>query len=204
MTYAELVEILKEHGVHFAPGLTEEELAKAEEFYNIRFPKALREFYAVGLPVSSDPPEPPPTLRWDWFPLWNDFSEESVAVIRRQMEFLRISVLGDVENGYWVKAWGECPEAMEDRLAACRAVLDQGPKLIPVHVRRYVPQLDGVDDPPVISVYGLDTIYYGADFTDYLYREFLRGLPHEAGTPSVNIPVWSDIVEGNNSGSNWH
>ncbi len=204
MSYVELVELLKEHGVHFAPGLTEEELAKAEEFYGIVFPKVLREFYAVGLPVSTDPPNPPPTLRWDWFPLWNDFSEESVAMIRRQMEFLLDSVQGDVKNGYWVKAWGERPEAMEERFEICRTVLEQGPKLIPVHVRRYVPQMDGVDDPPVISVYGLDTIYYGADFTDYLYREFLEELPHEKKTPAVTIPVWSDIIEGNYSGSNWH
>ena len=119
------------------------------------------------------------------------------------MEWPLEGVLADVKNGYWVKAWGERPETPEERFEVCRTVLANGPKLIPVHVRRYVPQLDGVDDPPVISVYGLDTIYYGADFTDYLYREFLRDLPHEAGTPDVVIPVWSDIIEGNCNGSNW-
>ncbi len=195
MDYAELVEILKEHGVHFAPGLTEEELAKAEKFYDIRFPKALREFYAVGLPVSTDPPNPPPTLRWDWFPLWNDFSEESVAIIRDQMEWPLTGILYDVENGYWMKAWGERPEKMEDRLAVCRVVFGKrSPKLIPVYVRSYVPQMDE-DDPPVISVYGLDTLYYGENLADYLRRRFVEH-SHQVSRPAVTVPFWDNIITG--------
>ena len=196
MSYVELIELLKEHGVHFAPGLTEEELAAAEEFYGITFPQSLREFYVAGLPVSSDPPDPAPTIRWDWFPVWNDFSEESAAIIRRQMEWPSKSVLLDVENGYWVKTWGERPEALEDRLAQCRAVFEQSPKLIPIYVRTYVPQVDGADNPPVISVYGLDTLYYGENLKDYLLRRFLRERPHEERTPAVTVPVWDDIITG--------
>ena len=196
MVYAELVELLKEHGVHFAPGLTEDELAKAEEFYDIRFPKALREFYAAGLPVSTDPPDPPPTIRWDWFPIWNDFSEESVAVIRNQMEWPLQGLLYDVENGYWMKAWGERPEKMEERLEVCRTVFEErSPKLIPVYVRSYVPQMDGEDDPPVISVYGLDTLYYGKNLADYLHRRFVEH-SHEVSKPDVTIPFWDNIITG--------
>ena len=173
MDYVELIELLKEHGVHFAPGLTETELSNAEECYGIVFPKALREFYSVGLPVSSDPPVPAPTLRWDWFPRWNDFSEERTAIIRKQMDWPLTGLLYDVENGYWMKAWGERPEKMEDRLAVCREVYaKRSPKLIPVYVRSYVPQMDGAEDPPVLSVYGLDTLYVGKNFADYMYRHF--------------------------------
>ena len=196
MTYAELVELLKEHGVHFAPGLTDAEFAEIEGFYDIRFPKALREFYSVGLPVSSDPPEPPPTLRWDWFPRWNDFSEESVAVIRRQMEWPLTGILDDVENGCWMKAWGERPANMEERLEVCRTVFaERSPKLIPVYVRSYVPQMDAEDDPPVISVYGLDTLYYGYNLADYLHRHFVEH-SHEVSKPDVTIPFWHNIITG--------
>lgn len=196
MDYVELIEILKAHGVHFAPGLTETELSNAEECYGIVFPKALREFYAVGLPVSTDPPNPPPTLRWDWFPLWNDFSEESTAIIRDQMEWPLTGLLYDVKNGYWMKAWGERPEAMEDRLAVCREVYaKRSPKLIPVYVRSYVPQMDGAEDPPVLSVYGLDTLYVGKTFADYMYRHFAER-SHEAVKPETIVPFWQNIVTG--------
>ena len=195
MDYAELIEILKEHGVHFAPGLTETELSDAEECYGIVFPKALREFYSVGMPVSSDPPVPAPTLRWDWFPRWNDFSEESTAIIRRQMDWPLTGILHDVENGYWMKAWGERPEVMEDRLAICREVFaKRSPKLIPVYVRSYVPQMD-MDDPPVISVYGLDTLYCGENLADYLYRRFAEH-SHEVSRPDVKVPFWHNIITG--------
>ena len=196
MDYAELIEILKEHGVHFAPGLTEMELSDAEECYGIVFPKALREFYSVGMPVSSDPPVPAPTLRWDWFPRWNDFSEESTAIIRRQMDWPLTGILHDVENGCWMKAWGERPEKMEERLEVCRAVFaERSPKLIPVYVRSYVPQMDGEDDPPVISVYGLDTLYYGENLADYLHRRFVEH-SHEVSKPDVTIPFWHNIITG--------
>ncbi len=192
--YLEIIEILKDHGVHFAPGLTAEEIEKIEKFYDITFPQALRDFYACGLPVSTD--EPVGIFsRDDWFPIWNDFSDENAAAIRRRMEYPVQSVLWDVENGYWRKSWGDRPKKMEDREAQCRAVFANAPKLIPVHAHRYIPQMDGVDDPPVISVRGLDAIWYGADFTDYLYREFLRDIPRDPAKPSVTVPVWSDIIE---------
>lgn len=198
MVYAELVEVLKEHGVHFAPGLTEEEFAKIEEFYGIVFPKALREFYAAGLPVSTDPPvSSKKIIRWDWFPLWNDFSEKSVAMIRNQMEWPLDGVLSDVKNGYWMKAWGERPEAMEERLEVCRAVFaERSPKLIPVYCYRYVPQMTDADDVPVLSIHGIDTIYYGSDFADYLCNEFLRERMHEKRVPVVPVPVWHEMITG--------
>lgn len=196
MDYEKMVDRLKTHGVHFAAGLTEEELAEAEEFYDIRFPKALREFYSAGLPISSDPPVPPPTIRWDWFPIWNDFSDERVALIRRQLAWPLTGILADVENGYWMKAWGDRPNTVEERLEVCRAVFaERSPKLIPVHVRRYVPQMD-TDDPPVISVYGLDTIYYGENLEDYLQNEFLREQIQRIPKPAVPVPFWDNIITG--------
>lgn len=200
--YLELIEILKDHGVHFAPGLPAEEIAEAETFYGITFPQSLRDFYACGLPVSTD--EPVGIFsRDDWFPIWNDFSDENATEIKERMAYPVQSVLWDVENGYWRKVWGERPETMEEREAKCRAVFVDAPKLIPVHAHRYVPQRAGVNDPPIISVRGLDAIYYGADLTDYLYREFLRDIPHDRRDPDITISVWSDIIEGTNDGSTW-
>ncbi len=197
MDYVELVELLKGHGVHFAPGLTETELSNAEECYGIVFPKALREFYSAGLPISTDPPETTANIiRWDWLPVWNDFSEESVSIIRDQMEWPLRGILADVKNGYWMKVWGERPEKMEERFEVCRAVFaERSPKLIPVNVRRYVPQMN-MDDPPVISVYGLDTIYYGENLEDYLCHEFLKERMHEVRRPAVPVPFWDNIITG--------
>jgi len=171
MDYAGLVELLKEHGVHFAAGLTDAELTAAEEFYDIRFPKALREFYSVGLPVSSDPPGEF-FSRDDWFPIWNDFSDENTAAIRERMEYPVQSVLWD-------------DESLAERL-------NDAPKMIPVHAHRYVPQMENCDDPPVLSVHGRDILCYGADLTDFLYHEFLRDLPREPKEAAA-VPVWSGI-----------
>ncbi len=178
--YLEIIELLKQNGVHFAPGLTEEELARAESTYGFVFPASLREFYAIALPVATDEPVTP-RIRDDWFPLWNDFSDDNVETIRARMAYPLRSILWDVENnGDWRKAWGERPTDLAEALEKCRTALAADPVMIPVHAHRYMPALAD-SDPYVLSIHGFDTILYGDNLEDYLRNEFIRDefVPHE-------------------------
>ncbi len=171
--YLELIELLKENGVHFAPGLTEDELARAESTYGFTFPASLREFYALALPVATDEPVTP-RIRDDWFPLWNDFSDDTVETIRARMAYPTRSILWDVEeNHLWRKAWGERPADPAEAVEKGRAALAAEPVMVPVHAHRYMPA-NGENDPHVLSVHGFDTIVYGENLEDYLRNEFLR------------------------------
>jgi hypothetical protein len=46
------------------------------------------------------------------------------------------------------------------------------PKLIPIYGHRYVPTVNGVDNPSIFSVYQTDVIYYGIDLENYFRIEF--------------------------------
>lgn len=46
------------------------------------------------------------------------------------------------------------------------------PKLIPIYGHRYIPIVNGLDNPPIFSVYQTDVIYYGIDLENYFRIEF--------------------------------
>ena len=73
----------------------------------------------------------------------------------------------------------------------------QAPKLIPIYSHRYLPIIDGEDDPPVISVVGSDIIYYGCNLSDYFNREFFGGKGAISIPMNNRIPFWSDIIDYN-------
>ena len=68
------------------------------------------------------------------------------------------------------------------------------PKLIPIYSHRYMPM--GVsDNPPVISVYGVDVIYYGKDLDEYIQIEFGEKNPSEIDYSNIQkIPFWSEMM----------
>jgi hypothetical protein len=85
-----------------------------------------------------------------------------------------------------------------ERVRIARASLAGVPQLIPVFGHRYLPGIAGQVGHPVLSVYQTDIIYYGADLTDYLRREWLG---YEAGgdrdrAARSSVPFWTGIVEG--------
>lgn len=52
LMYRESIMLLKSQGIEFESGLTCEEIAKIEEIYKIKFPKSLKEFLMIALPIS--------------------------------------------------------------------------------------------------------------------------------------------------------
>ena len=68
------------------------------------------------------------------------------------------------------------------------------PILLPIYGHRYMP-VSSVDNPPVISVHGIDIIYYGQDLEDYFEVEF--GAKEQEAICFENIqPIsfWTDII----------
>ena len=52
MDFLKIINLMKEKGVCFSSGLTNETLAKVEKTYDICFPDSLKAFYLAALPIS--------------------------------------------------------------------------------------------------------------------------------------------------------
>ena len=52
LIYEDSIKLLKRQGVEFETGLTIEERTKIEDIYTIKFPKSLKEFLMMTLPIS--------------------------------------------------------------------------------------------------------------------------------------------------------
>ncbi|GAA1069000.1 hypothetical protein GCM10009665_75300 [Kitasatospora nipponensis] len=162
------------------PGLSEQELDRAEQRYGFRFAADHRTFLRAGLPLGGR------------FPDWRDGEPE---VLRDMLGWPVEGVLFDVEhNTFWYPQWGERPEAVPDALAAARAHLALVPQLVPVYGHRYLPGIPGQSGHPVLSVYQTDIISYGADLTDYIHHEF-TGRQGDLNPTHSTVAFWSDLVE---------
>lgn len=203
--YHTLIKKLKNVGIEFEEGLTIDEIAQIEEIYDIKFPKSLKDFFTEALPVFFEYPHPLPSENDSSeseileikkrinFPIWNDFSESNILRIKERINFPIKGVMEDVISGYWLDSWGERPNNAEEIKKISLFHMNKAPKLIPIYSHRYIAQIDGIEDPPIISVMQTDIIYYGNNLFDYFKREFLRDTSAKLERP-VSIPVWGDIM----------
>jgi hypothetical protein len=186
MAMGKMVNLLKEKGIQFTEGLTEIETHRVEEIYDIRFPESLRRFYSFGVPFSENEHE---------FPRWADFSEANIAKIKERIEAPIQWLLNYVKRDFWLPSWGKRAKSTDKAIKQFTQIAMKSPRLIPVYLHRYMPWLDGVDDPPVISTVGRDTIYYGRNLQEYLQNEFLGNGHFTIPENCMYIPFWSDIIK---------
>lgn len=127
---------------------------------------------------------------------WADFSKERYDAL---MEWVLEGVLRTVgRSGYWLKAWGERPEEIAERVIVVRQNFPNWPKLLPIYGHRFLAAEPCQPGNPVFSIMHTDIIYYGANLADYLVTEFIDR-EHRAVwsvQPIRRIPIWSDFVEG--------
>ncbi len=176
---------MRAEGIQFS-ALSDSDFLKIEEIYGIQFPRALRAFYRDGIPSSDVEDE---------FPRWNDFSPENIETVKKRIrapiEQLLHYLKDDTE--YW--PWRDRPKEWEDAKKAYEKAAETATPLIPIYLHRYVPVMEGVDDPPILSIAaGFDIVCYGSNLEDYLRREFVENVGCNLGSACLYIPFWSDIM----------
>jgi len=170
------------HKVTFAPGLTKEEVSDIEMRYNICFPKSLRDFLMLALPVSAG------------FYNWRDDSAENINYIKTVIAWPKEAMKDQAEEVEWCDEWGNKPENVAGVAEEVKRQLQKAPILIPVYGHRYMPMIEA-ENPPVLSVYGTDIIYYGENLSNYFDIEFgekkQKDIAFECILP---VPFWSEIM----------
>lgn len=183
MTFGESQAVLATAGVRFAPGLSAEELALAEERFAFRFPSDLREFLRIGLPVSHP---------------WVDWRGERESSIRERLKWPLDGICFDIEqNAFWLAEWGPRPKRMELASDIARRAVANAPTLIPICGHRYIPAEPPEAGNPVFSVYQTDIILYGSDLLDYLQNEFKYHFGRAEFAAPANprrIAFWSQLT----------
>lgn len=159
----------------WAPGFTQSELDKAQERYGIRFPPDLSALLQ----------EKSPARGYDWAG-----DDERIP---KMLAWPTDMLLFDVDNGLWWPEWGVRPLDQEACHQIVRDAVSRAPRLVPVIGHRYIPDSPDEAGNPVFSMYGFDTIYYGANLAEYFDNE-LSGT-HHIGAPR-RIAFWSDLAEG--------
>ncbi|MBR5516234.1 MAG: hypothetical protein IKU52_08535 [Clostridia bacterium] len=113
---------MKENGICFQKGLSDSEIDRIENIYDILLPSSLRNFYKYALPIGKN------------FPKWNDFSNENINFIKERMYLPYKWISSDI---MWCKALWEIKDA---------------PKLIPIYSHRYMPIINHPDPPVFSTV----------------------------------------------------
>lgn len=108
--YLEIIKLMKDSGIKFDAGLTQNELEKIYEIYKIKFSLSLKSFLTTALPVS------------DGFYDWRDFSSGNVTKIKNMMqhfyEFVKSASFEEYipNSTYSLDQWSRYQESKELKL----------------------------------------------------------------------------------------
>lgn len=175
-----MIENLKNAGVSVAPGMTNAELAKAENVFGFRFPKEIWEFLSCGVPEGGA------------FFDYRDTSGDNLARFREFQQSVVESFKFDWENNR---------EELQSVLGAAEeetviGYLHESVRLIPFYAHRCF--FDGMDDMPIVSFWQpTDTVFYGGTFENYLEVEFLKKacVLENIQERMKNTGIWRTLIE---------
>lgn len=179
--YKNLIAKLKNEGIKFSSGMTNEEFMEIENLYNLFFPSELKSFYSNALPISKG------------FYNWRDFTTGNVLKIKNIIKSFKEDILMDISEIEWSELWGKEPESVEDRCAIIANKLENAPSMIPIYRHKAMASIEVMNNP-VFSIVGTDVIYYGVNIKDYFDNEF--GLSKRKSRKLKDftyIPFWSDL-----------
>ena len=152
------------------PGLTDREFDDVEQRFGFCFADDHRAFLAEGLPVWTDGDDDPDKTTDLGWPDWRDGDP---GRLREHLDFAAAGALERIEDGYWHPWWNDDrPADAADALRTARQRLDADGPVVPLYVHRFLPAGRGTWGHPVLSIWGVDVIFYGADLLDYIDREF--------------------------------
>ena len=183
-----LQRILKDKGVQFDSGLSNDEIIKIVSKFNIKFPPDLKQFLQLGLPIS------------DSFVNWRQglISKDTEAKIVSRLDWPLEGMLFDLQsNDFWINSWGDKPETYSEKERIAKEKYLTFPKLIPIYSHRYIPMEPMESGNPIFSVHQMDIIYYGYDLATYFANEFHFELPDgfKIVNEPKNIRFWSNWID---------
>ena len=166
-------------------GRTYDRLQAIEESYGFCFPSDLRAFLAHALPTYNN---------GDDIPKWADWREQQPGLLQEQLDWPLDGMCFDIETSdFWLQAWGERPQDLQECFEIARRAVTAAPFLIPICGHRYMPSLPAKAGNPVFSVYQTDIIIYGVDLQDYLTNEFPTSFAG-SGPEARRIDFWSALA----------
>jgi len=176
-SWIELIDDLRSRGITFAPGLSLDEILRAEKEFGFQFPPDLRSFLQTALPCG------------EGFPDWRSIDD----VLAEWLQWPLEGILFDIEhNDFWLPEWGLRPTQLAGAFDRVHGLIRSAPKLIPIYRHRMIPDEPNCSGNPVFSVHQTDIICYGANLRDYVEREFLADKLQTNEPPSSarNIRFW--------------
>ncbi|HWH10471.1 MAG TPA: hypothetical protein VG165_05040 [Solirubrobacteraceae bacterium] len=177
------------HRAGIEPGLSDLEVAAAQQRFGLSFPPDLRALLQHGLPTGRDLP--------NWRdPDADDYLRWALGKSGRAIEF---DVLN---NGVWFGRWGPRPETDARSAALAADEFRKVPVLVPVYANHYLPGDPPAAGNPVLSFWQIiDAVYRANDLADYLAAEF--DAPRPAWTTPTDrrrtVPFWSAVIESSGS-----
>lgn len=199
-----------QQGTRWLGGLDEQEIARIEQRYQVRFPPDYRLFLQmlhsvdrpmVGAGFARDNTMVPYTT-----PSFYNWQTDTTS-IQAAYEWLVQGLVFDIQwNNLWLPGWGAKPSTLEAQEAQVRDLVTTAPKLIPVFGHRYLLAEPCEAGNPIFSMYQSDMIIYGKDLHSYFLEEFGNlvgeGRPlhdHQRQIrlePYRAIPFWGEILWG--------
>ncbi|WP_067142712.1 SMI1/KNR4 family protein [Oceanivirga salmonicida] len=169
-------------------GLSNDEIKKIEQIYNLKFPKVYKNYLKEGI------------ILFECSIMWNDFSKENIKYIKERIKIINeINVYNFCleKNPYnWPSTWGDCPKDMVKAYEYIKKRYKKAPKLIPVSIDNCaIAEGYDEDDSPVFHVIGEDSIVWHKNLNDFINSKIL-GLKKNEVINFNDIPYidfWSDI-----------
>lgn len=185
MDWMPMIDRLKNVGIAFEAGMTEDELNRAEQYYQFRFPQEIREFLSYGVPVGAD------------FFDYRDCSEQNLKRFCAFQDSIERDFRFDLKHNRedMVGMFGDRFQCSESFDHGVIQYLHESVKVIPFYAHRCF--FDGMDNMPIISFWqAVDTIIYGGTFENYLEHEFLDSerLLEPSQDRMKNTGIWYDII----------
>ena len=89
---------------------------------------------------------------------------------------------------------GEEPVNPKTKIDEIQKKVKAAPRLVPIYAHRYMP-LCPLSHYPILSIHGLDVIYYAKNLEDYFEREFGSKTRDTLPDSAIEkIPFWTDLM----------
>lgn len=163
--------------------LSLDDIQKIEKVYNYNFSEKYKNFLYKRFFIFEE--------GYDW----KDFSEDNIKKIKTLITDPIEYIKEDIREVEWNDRWGLEPEDYEEKKERINILLESAPKLFPVFSHRYIPVIDH-ENPPVLSIHGLDIIYYGKNYKSYIRNENSNAFlsEHFSLEKYPYVPFWTDLM----------